>query len=366
MRKRKVLHIAYRYYPYIGGSTLRLSQILENLDKDEYDISLLTVENATLSDLYIDKYEIINGIKVYRIDGFFKRILTIRKFIKLGNFDIIHVHNPRLAMLVNIIGFKNPIIAEVHSINETSLVKKQLIKYALKKVDRLIVLSQSGIDITSKYYGIKKEKILALPNGINIDRFSKALELENKTKNQLNIGYIGTMYEWQGVKEIVKSAKDVINECDNVKYILVGSGPLLDELKRMTQDFKIENYFRFYGAVDSRMIPELMNSIDIFIMARPSTIATETVVPLKIFEAMAAQKTIIISNVGGLTEVLKPGSECICINPGSTIELTEAIIDLYNNPNKRVLIAKNAYEKVVSYPSWSKVADTLNNIYLSM
>ena len=90
---------------------------------------------------------------------------------------------------------------------------------------------------------------------------------------------------------------------------------------------------------------------------------TETVVPLKVVEAMACRKAIIASRVGGLMEVLTPSEDCLAIDPGDTRGLAESIVELAAAPDRRARLGGAAFDKAAQWPSWDDSAGRLMDFY---
>gem|GEM_PF-4107797 len=343
---------------------MRLSRILESLDKESVEIHVLTTDQSEGTVHGTKQSESINGIEIYRRKSLYKEIFSIIKHIKANNYDIIHAHNPRIASLLLLFNIKVPIVIEMHSLHDMKVFKRSLVTLVLGKSNKVIVLSEVGKKIVAQRFRLPNNKVDVLPNGIDADLFRPSgLSIE---KSQIVVGYIGTMYEWQGVYDIVKAIPLVLQQDQSIKFLMVGDGPEYENLKKLAADLEIGDNIEFTGTVAAKTVPGYLNSIDIYLIPRPSNLSTETVTPLKIFEAMAAKKAIVISKVGGLLEVLEPEKDCIAISPGEYSELATAILRLSSDVDLRIRIADNAYLKASTYYNWSDIADRLLNIYYSL
>ncbi len=363
MKEINVVHIGCRYFPYIGGSTLRLNKLIEGVTAlSDINISVITTDGYSPNRENYLKPDIINKVKVFRVESFYKQIRKIKKIIDTQEIDIIHAHNPRIALLLLLIGIKKPIVIEFHVLDKMNFVKHRLVSWVLRKVKKVIVLSDVGKEKIQEIYPVDQEKVVVIKNGIDINMFSQLSYPEKKGKD-IVVGYIGTMYDWQGVYTIINSVPLVIAKNDNIRFLLVGNGPEFDNIKKLVKDYKIEKYVQLTGTVNPDEVPKYMNEIDIYVMPRPSTQSTETVTPLKIYEAMSAKKAIIISKVGGLLEVLQPNEDCIAVEPGDVNDLANAIAKLSINEKLREQIAERACHKVQKVQNWKDSSGILVKLY---
>lgn len=301
---KNIVHVHEKFYPFMGGSTHRLLNLLEGLNEKEYKITVIC-ENSER----IEKECIYKNIKIIRYNKYFEIIKILFKIAKKEEIDIIHTHNfrPTLYAYIANIFIKKKILMEMHSIYKTTnFIKEYLGKKLLKKISPIIVLSNNSKEYLIKYYGLKKEKIKVIYNGLNFKseeiydsiKDSELKEIFNKT--ELKILYIGSLDAFQGVNEFIEIANYSKNE--NFYFILIGGNEQeIDELKKKIKTPKI--YCRSF--LDKKYVNEIYKSADLLLMTRPNITATQTAIPLKPLEALYNKIQVISSKVDGMVELKK-------------------------------------------------------------
>lgn len=308
--KKNIVHIHQKFYPYQGGSTQRLLNQLENLDKDHYNI--IVISQKLKNDL---DYEIYHGINIIRYSNFFQIFRILLKINKEVGIDLLHSHNYRPSFFTIMTNFilSKKIIIEMHSIYELkNWFKKFISKILLNSVDQIIVLSNESKRILNDEYKIKT-KIEIIYNGVDIDSFVNSKDniikynnevsrfiRESKEKNKILVGYIGSLRSFQGINNVIK----IINVTKNasVNFIIVGGS---DEESRMLAK-KIYNKNSYISPfVDKKNVISIYKNLDILLIPRPHTLATQSAIPLKPIEALAAGCIIYSTKVEGMVEFNK-------------------------------------------------------------
>jgi len=179
--------------------------------------------------------------------------------------------------------------------------------------NEIITISEKSKKYLSKIYKIPDERIKVVYNGIDLDffkNFHTILKSDDYqrifkfiSKFKLKIGYIGSFYDWQGIFNFVEVARRVVEERKDRGFIMVGDGPEFLKIKKLIEKYSLEKNILVHSSVSQDKIPLFYNLIDILLLPRPSTLATETAIPLKPIEALACKKIVVGTKVGGLSEL---------------------------------------------------------------
>lgn len=357
----KVCHIGCGWNPYPGGNAIRAVNIIRSL------YFHLNVQNIVVTDTPSSTgeytFEILAEAVIYRVKGFWKMVYISIFALMTDDIDVIHTHNIRMFLALALFKIWKPIVLEIHSLPQVSGLKRIGMILALRYASRIIVLSDACKTYLTSHYQTPMGKITVIRNGIDIDKFASQNDSIRKSQDLCNVGYVGTIHHWQGVFDFVEAIPHVIMYSINVQFHMIGQGPDFEAVKRRSEELGMRKHIVFHGSVPFTSVPEILRVLDIVVIPRPSTLATETTVPLKVFEFMAAGKAIIASDVGGLLEVLHPGQDCLMYRSGSVIDLAKAIEKLAVNRELIESLGKNAIENVKSQPTWVMVADRLKNLY---
>jgi glycosyltransferase involved in cell wall biosynthesis len=306
--------------------------------------------------------------KIFKCSGQFdlRIVFAIRNFINQRSIDIIHSHGYKanfyslLATLFNNVKF----IATCHPWIKTNLALKfysWFDKSLLKKSDHVVAISDEIKDAVLEN-GVARNKISVIENGIDVSRFNIEYDRNELVKefditpgNKV-IGTIGRLSEEKGQKNFIDAAKTLREKFENLVFMIVGDGPLLDELRTQVSRLDLQDYFIFTGV--SENIPKVLALMDIFVL--PSL--TEGL-PMVLLEAMAAKKPIVATDVGAIPRlVLDKKSGCL-VKPHDSNALIKAITFLLNNKDERNKMAQRGHEIAVTKYSSEEMAKKYIKIF---
>jgi len=278
-----------------------------------------------------------------------KTIFAIRKYVRTQNIEIIHSHGYK----TNIYGllatrFMNlPLVSTCHPWIETSLLMKiyaAIDKLCLTQFDKVVAISDH-IEKKLLSYGISKDRISIISNGVDINRFHKNFD-RNRIAREMKldpdsiiIGTIGRLSEEKGHIYLIEAIKRVREVNSNIILIFVGDGQLREMLQNKTAELGLQKHVRFLGI--QRDIPKILSLIDIFVLPSLSE-----GVPMVILEAMAAKKPIIATNVGAIPNILSHNETGIIVTPRDHNGIANAILALLKDPDKLADLGHKAYLKV--------------------
>lgn len=365
----KILNIVQDYFPHIGGTSLRIYNLYQPLIKKyNCEIHILVPKNGKK----LKNYEVLDNIYVHRVKNYYIIPLAVRAILKKYKIDLICTHNPRPTFFAHLSFIKNiPFILEVHTISQLSILKEFLNRFNYLRADKIITLSKSSRNFIVENYHVVPNNVEIVYNGYNFKtKYDKERIFYIKQKYDLDnddliVGYIGTFHDFQGVEYFVKSLPYIKKNYKKIKTLIVGNGPLNVYLKNLAKSLKISKEIIFTGTVLLNDIQYYYKLIDIFVIPRPSMLATETAIPLKLIEAMAMEKTILATNVGGLSEILENGKNALLVNPGDEIAIAKGIMTLISDKELRKKLAKNAFNTSINF-KWENSSHKLFEIYKNL
>jgi len=291
--------------------------------------------------------------------------------------DIVHIHSGISISLIA--GFrcarekKKPLVMTWHgdSIREYGrysgvvagvaayFYKKYLADKILSHVDVIISPSEYYID-ESRFLGKYRDKVVVIPNGINLEEFDIPYSKEEcKRKVGLNgknvVLFVGALYPLKGPHILLKAIPKITKEHKDTIFVFAGSGNV-DEYIKLSEKLGVEKYVRFTGYIDEEK-PFYYKASDIFVL--PSLTESFGIVNL---EAMACSVPIVASNISGISDVVKNGENGLLVPVGNSDALADAIIYLIENEAVREKMGKNGKEKIEEY-SWQKIAKETEKVY---
>ena len=403
----KALHILHRSVPGTHGYAIRSQEIVSNLKaKGVEPIVVTSPSQAPLGELDSDSSEMIDGIRYFRSCG---KLLKPTLEVKDGKYaraslrvlqnsnlfrmslqlarkyrpDVIHAHSPFTCGLVgclvgSITGI--PVIYEMRGIWEDSHTSRygmattslryravrSLETIALKYADMCFPISDAlREEIMSR--GISPDKIVVVPNGVDIKKFSpgpasedlvRSLNLEGKTV----FGYIGTFFHYEGLDLLVEAFEELAPKFDSLNLMLVGDGELMPKLKELASKSSYSERIIFTGRIRNNLIVDYYKLFDLLVLPRRDAREANLVTPLKPLEIMAMGKPLVASDVGGHKEIVIDGLNGLLFTHERVDALVEKCVDLISAPELRADLGSRSRDWVESNRDWS----VLINKYLSV
>lgn len=215
--------------------------------------------------------------------------------------------------------------------------------YLDKKLDGIISISKFLNDHYLKL-GFSKERLLIMPNLINIDFFFSTDKIVSKS-NIIRIGYSGAAPILNGVDDLIKSFIILSREIGNLELLIIGDVATgesqLPILKKMVENEDIVSKVIFTGRVASSEVPQLISSCDILILARKKTKFADAGFPTKLGEYFATQKPVILSKIGDFPDYFSDKQEVIFCMPNNPESLAKSLRYVITNYEDAIQIGRN-------------------------
>jgi L-malate glycosyltransferase len=175
-------------------------------------------------------------------------------------------------------------------------------------------------------------------------------------ENDIVYGIVARLAEVKGHKYLIQAAAKVLKGRKDIKFVIAGTGPLEDELRRMVIDLKIENNVVFTGFIKD--VEKVYNIIDVNMIA-----STSEALCLSFVEGMSLGKPMIGTAVGGVPELVIQNQTGLLVPARDTEALAEAIEELAENSKLRLSMGVNARVMMLEKFSASKMAAEINKLY---
>jgi len=226
----------------------------------------------------------------------------------------------------------------------------------------IVTVSRYSAQKIVQLYDVDEKKIRIVPNGVDLQRFKPTKDCEN-VKNRIEgdnknvILFVGNLIPRKGLHFLIEAAKHVIKESKETKFVVVGDGPLKNNLILHSKEEGVSDKFVFLGGVPESMLPQLYNCADIFVS--PSIQEGQGITLL---EAQATAKPVVAFNVSAINEVVKHNETGLLVKPDS-YELANAISCLLSNKSLREKMGGSGRKFVSQNFSWDICAQKLFKVY---
>ena len=168
---------------------------------------------------------------------------------------------------------------------------------------------------------------------------------------------VGRLVGWKGVRIVLDA---LARTPAHVRYLVVGSGPEEENLKRQAQALGLSARVQFFGRVPHAALPGILSQSDLFV--QPSI--GEEAFGISVVEAMACGLPVLASNNGGLPEIVVEGETGRLLPPGDAAAWARAIADLAAKPHALAALASRARARAEAKFTWAENAALLEAIFM--
>ena len=333
-----------------GGAEFMLKELILNLDKELFDIYVITKygDNGTEIERVLKENNIkiiySNSKRRFSLEFLFKCYRELKRIRP----DITHTH---LGIIIYFLPYiylnKCKSFHTVHNIPKKE--GKKIYKFFYRKKVKPIGISETIAQMIREFYNIKY-RIPVIYNPVNLSKFKEIVPA--KYDNMITLIIVARLYPQKNHKLLLEAFSQVIKE--NVQLKIVGDGPMKNELIEYASNLGISKKVEFLGQRDD--IPYLLKSSDIFVLS-----SLWEGLPLSVLEAMAAGLPIISTDVGGVRDIVKDNG--ILVENGNAEKLCEVIIKLIDDSTLRGEMGKKSLEYAKLYDS-SVMAKKHTELYL--
>ena len=299
--------------------------------------------------------------------------------------DLIHAHSPILTGLPARRAARRakiPIVYEVRALWEDAAVDighttqrgfryrvtRALETMLMRRANGVVTLCESmRKEIASR--GIRGNKIVVVPNAVDVAHFSGARERDESLaeslslKGRLVLGFIGSFYHYEGLDLLLRALPEIRKEIPNAVVLLVGGGPQEAMLKDLTIMAGLSDAVRFTGRVPHEKVRLYYDLVDFFVYPRKSMRLTELVTPLKPLEAMAERRLVIASDVGGHRELIRDGVTGYLFRADDPSALARRVVEAVKGTERHERIREAGRRFIETERNWIASASHYRVLY---
>jgi glycogen(starch) synthase len=388
VKELTVVMLTWEFPPrIIGGISPHVYYLSKNLAKNGVKVYVLTCDFPGAP-----THEEIDGVEVLRIDSYKNPAPDFATWVYLmnvnmqketaalvnslgGKVDIFHAHDWLVANagigLKHV--FRRPLIATMHS---TEIGRRNGIHTDYERMIheteawltyeawRVICCSNYMVSHVQWAFGLPKDKLIMIPNGVDTDVYEKLnVDELSQFRNKFALPeenivlFVGRLVYEKGAHVFVNAVPKVLEKVD-AKFIVVGDGYMKEQLSSMVKSMGLSHKVLFTGFLDDETLRKLQKCADVCVV--PSLFEPFGIVAL---EAMAAQSPVVVSDTGGLSEIVEhdvTGVKVYINNPDSLAwGITRILLDKEYAKNVRA----NAYKKVREVYNWNNIARQTKALY---
>lgn len=382
----RILVLSWEFPPrVVGGIARHVGELYPEIVALGHRVDLLTIQsNHTVAE------EVVEGICVHRVvvpenPDFFAWVVGMNEaMVAYGkqllaaqdNFDLIHAHDWLVsdAAIALKHEFKLPLAATIHATEygRYNGIHTDTHAYVAKK-ETALANEAWRVIVCSQYMRHELERALQTPwqkmdvifNGIRPEKKQHSADFDRQAFRRRFAGdeekivyYVGRMTYEKGVNVLLDAAPRVLETMRNkVKFIIIGGGRI-DHLKEQAWKLGLEGQCEFTGFMSDEDLDKFQTIADCAVF--PSLYEPFGIVAL---ESFAAKVPVVVSNTGGLPEVVNHGKTGIVTYANVAASLAWGILEVLQHPDYAKTLVENAYAALPKRFNWAAIAKSTEQVY---
>jgi glycogen(starch) synthase len=390
-RPLSVMMFSWEFPPrVIGGISPHVYFLSKSLAKKGMNVYVVTCDFPGAP-----PHETIDGVEVYRIDSYKTPSPDFATWVYLMNMnmqkeaaaivaklpdkiDVFHAHDWLVATAG--IGLKHvftkPLLVTMHS---TEIGRRDGIHTATERMIgeteawltyeawKVICCSQYMVSHVKWAFGLPDDKLVMVPNGVNTQVYENVQGQDCRTfrgkfalPEEKLVLFVGRLVYEKGAHVLINAIPKIIAGI-NAKFVIVGSGYMRDQLLNIVKSMGLEHKVLFAGFVDDETLLRLQSCADVSVV--PSLFEPFGIVAL---EAMAAKSAVVVSDTGGLAEIVDHDVTGVKVYPNNPESLAWGVTKVLTNKTYRNMLRQNAYKEIREKYDWEQIAEQTSQIYESV
>lgn len=363
----------------LGGAQKQLLSLIRNIDKDRYNVFLVSAARGLLLDDVLS----IPGIRVKTFWALERPInplkdilalILIYHFIKRNKIDVVHTHSSKAGIVgrwaARLAGV-DKIIHTVHGWSFNDYQNRLISSFFIclenltsKITDNLIVVSDYDMQKGLRHHIAGEAKYRIVRYGIDFEESKKIDEsgsiniraqLGLFEKNPL-ITMVSCLKPQKAPLDYVEAARLVLKSYPLVRFILVGDGLLRGRVERLIERYRLEDKITLLGW--RRDIFQIINNTDIFVLT-----SLWEGLPIAVLEAMACARPVVVTNSGAISDIIKDGINGLLASPGDVRGIANRIMKFLGNEELKLKLGKAASQSIDSNFAIKTVLSQTEGLY---
>ena len=323
------------------------SWMIPRFDRERFNVSLLSLRKKDLSEETLDSLGIdITYLERGKFDPF--TLPAMLKIVDDRNIDVLHLHGYGATTFGRLVGAIRGIPTIVHehaNLTSTPWFQKIADRALEPSTDIALAVSKSTADFVIHARLIPESKVKVVYLGVPLDEFSRArtaAEIQAARQDlgiqdhEFAVGTVTRLHESKGNSYLVDAAARVVKEKPDVRFFLVGEGPLLGDLQAQAAKLNLGDRFVFVGF--RRDVAATLSAFDLSVF--PSLWEGT---PITAFEALAMGKPIVATDADGLLDILTSDLDAVIVPKRNVEALADKIVWAMDHPADRARLGAAAH-----------------------
>lgn len=365
MKKIKILHLTTHIN--IGGITTYIYLLGRGLDRSKYELSVFSSGGEMeqqFQEVGIKTHSSPFRTKSELSPKLYFAIPRLIEIIKREQIDLLHAHTRVTQVMAwwiqKITGV--PYLSTCHGFYKRRLGRKLLPAWG----DRVVAISPPVADSLLNDFKVPQNQLRTILNAIDVENLEKLTQQKNTASivseyklqsTKPKLGIVARVVRDKGHEYLLKAVAQLLKRYPDLKLLVVGEGPYLAEIKKLSNRLKMDNNVIFLGNLKD--VTRALSVIDIFILPA----VWREGFGLSIVEAMALKKPVVVTNIWALNSLVRNRINGLLVKPKDVSELANAIAELIEDSELRLKIGLSAYQTVKNEFSIVRMATEFDELY---
>lgn len=209
-------------------------------------------------------------------------------------------------------------------------------------------------------------EIAVTPFGVDVQSFAAVPALSAVARDELVVGTVKTMSDTYGVDTLIEAFARLRQQlaatqhplAEKVVLRLVGDGPQMGALKALSERLGLADRVTFTGAVPYEQVPAELAKLDIY-----AALSRQESFGVAVLEAGAAGRPVVVSDAGGLPEVVQHGVTGLVVPREDPAAAADALLRLATDPAQRIIMGESGRQHVRDHYAWDACVQTMISVY---
>ena len=370
--KLRIALVSSHYYPHVGGVSEHVYNLWRQLKRRGHFVKIIT---GRMEGTAPNEYDVIRVGKAmlfpiplnlsfsrFTIGG--KLHGELRRVLKEGKFDIVHIHEglvPFLPLLTIRYSDARKVLT-FHAGFDRSLwygIMRPILEPYFNELDAVIAVSEVAVNSHRQYF---PGKYRVIPNGVDVGKFQPTgKKVEALLKYKYRMLFVGRLEPRSGLPYLLKAMTHVVRAVPEAVLVVVGEGPYRYKYQRMVPPHVAQHIIWCGRVLPEFGLPCYYRTADLFVAPSPGGHSFG----ITLLEAMSTGIPVVASSIPGYRQLVDDGETGLLVLPGDVNALAEKIIMLLHDTQLRHILGSNGRRKALRF-AWDKVADAVERVYYEL
>lgn len=295
--------------------------------------------------------------------AYLKYVSILKKIIKQFKPDILHAHYATSYGLVGALSGFHPFVisawgTDVMRFPQKNFVAKSILKHNFKQATVICATSET---IRTYIQGFVKKEVTVIPFGVDCEIFKKKDVKRIFDKESFVIGSIKPLESIYHIDILIRSFKTVYESNRQARLLIIGEGSEQKKLVQLTEQLGLKEVITFTGRIPFNEVSDYFNQLNVLV-----NISAYESFGVSVIEAMACEVPVLVSDTGGLKEIVLNDSLGLKVPVGDEAAVTESLLQLINAPEKCKVLGENGRKYVLEKYNWPLNLQQMMDVYKNL